>query len=198
MEENNNIYSVNLIVENQLFASIRDQVICPICEELKLDAKSTTCPRNCQFSVCGDCAKAINKCPICNSPTGWNNCVVIRQLLPSLDFKCSKCRAIVHFDDLKDHYKNHEQNNINNNINSPVVLSDGNNQIGSREPIRNREIIGIRRPNNNNSINSENNSEKFNLCEFLKSDRFSKFINFYNIIFFIRTLCYLYFTFRIN
>ena len=164
MIENDNIYSVNLIVENQTYNTISDQVICPICNELKLDTKITACSGNCQYSVCGKCAQQINNCPICRTPPKWKECLVIKQLLPRLDFKCQICRGIVHFNDLQTHYSTHGQNN--NNV--PILLND--------EPIH--DVVPIRQDDENN------NSILVNFCNFIKSDNFSKLNFFYYIIFY--------------
>ena len=188
-----NIYSVNLVVQNKFYKSIEDEITCPICAELKLDAKVTTCSKNCQFSVCGDCSKLMNNCPICREPTNWINCVIIRQLLPNLEFQCKRCGREVLFDRLKGHYENHEQNNTS----IPEVGS--RQEPGSPIGSSNQRTIAVNdRINERSETKSDNNTEKFNLCEFLKSDRFSKLINFYYIIFLYRTLCCLYFSFRIN
>ena len=180
---NNNIYSINLIVENQNYKSIRAQVICPSCKELKLNAKITNCSNDCQVSLCGLCAKTTNRCPKCREQPNWNDCLVIKQLISSLDFKCEKCKAIFHFDDLKDHYTTHE---INNN---QVTLNNTNLEIDSNEQITN-EVIQVREVERNSvsengENNNNNNSKRFKFCEFLKSksDHFSKIINFYNIFF---------------
>ena len=175
MEKNNNIYSINLIVQNKNYKSISDQIICPLCKKLKLNAKITNCSNNCQVSLCGFCAKMTDRCPECGEQPNWNNCLAIKQLISSLDFKCKKCEAIFNFDDLKDHYTTHE---INDN---PVVLTDKSLQINSNELLRNQVVrynISRNRENNNN------NSERFNFYDFLKSERFGKLINFYNIIFY--------------
>ena len=113
MERDKNIYSINLIVENSVYNSISVHVICPICNELKLDPKISTCSKDCQFSVCGECSKKINTCPICRGPPNWKNCLIIKQLLSSLDFKCNICNHIIRFDDLKEHYANKHIIDIN-------------------------------------------------------------------------------------
>ena len=190
MEENNNIYSVDLIIENQAYNTIKEQVICPICNGLKLYSKVTTCSSNCQYSVCGECSTKINKCPICRGRPNWKDSIVINQLLNSLDFKCEKCRSIVHFKNLRNHYILH---GINNN---QIIFNDSNIQRSSNERLR-REPILIRENNNNNNNRNNNNSEHFNLCDFLRSDRCSKLINFYNIIF-IRKLFIWYYSFKYN
>ena len=59
--------------------------------------------------------------------------------------------------------------------------TDTNLQINSNEQLRNQVVsynISRNRENNNN------NSERFNFYDFLKSERFGKLINFYNIIFY--------------
>ena len=110
MEQKNNIYSINLIVENTVYNSISTLIICQICNELKLEPKISTCSENCQYSVCGECAKKLIQCPICRNKPNWSNCLIIKQLLSILDFKCGICNKIIHFDDLKNHHSTHEHN----------------------------------------------------------------------------------------
>ena len=189
---NINIYSVDTIVENAIYNGISDQVICPICNELKLDPKMTTCPKNCQFSVCGSCANDLKKCPICRAPTKWNTCLVIKQLLPTLDFKCALCGDIIHFDDVKRHYDAHKNHEIDIVKPRAVKISDNSN-LGSREILKD-EIVQERTGNMTRSItirSSVPGNFKFGGCFW--SNCWSKKIIFYNII--IRTccdLCYLY------
>ena len=185
MATNLNMYSINLVVQNEKFASIKDQVICPSCKELKLNAKITNCYNNCQVSLCERCARTTYRCPKCSGTPIWNDCLIIRQLIANLDFKCEICKAIVHFDDVYDHYKTHSSNR--------VVTSGAYNQPTSNDRVRDDEVVSIRRPTNDrNSRTSENNSnnndsEKCNCCDCLKKDNFSKLINFYYIIFYLET-----------
>ena len=176
MKQNNKIYSINLIVENQNYRSSSDQVICPICNELKLDAKITNCSGNCQVSVCGECSKKINKCPLCRAESNWDDYLIIKQLLSSLDFKCEKCSEIFHFEDFKDHYATHE---VNNNL---VILNDINLQLGSNERISNsvsQDRVEVRNNVPRNRENNNNNSEQLNCCcKSLEGDCIGKINNF--------------------
>ena len=159
MEESHNIYSINLIVQNQNYESISAQVICPICNQLKFDAKITNCPGNCQLSVCDECSKKINKCPLCRTSPNWNDYLAIDHLLSTLDFQCEKCKAIFHFDDFKDHYATHET----------AILNDVNIPPNSDERIIN-EVIEVRQPpvDNDPSKKEKKCSEKMNVLNYLK------------------------------
>ena len=195
MEKQNNFYSINLIVQNDIYKSISTIVICQICNELKIEPKISSCSENCQYSVCGECAKKLNQCPICRKAPKWNNCLILKQLLSTLDFKCDKCNKIVHFDDLKKHYDTHkpdyykkkykELNEENKKLKTETnKLNDENQLINSNDQL------------NNEVTNINNNSKKFKFhCRFC-SYFWSKFINFYNIIFLLGC-CALYSTYFI-
>ena len=107
MENKKYIYSIYSLVENPADNTINDKVICPICKELKLDPKISNCINICQFSVCGECAKKLNKCPMCKNSPEWNDDSSIEQLLPTVEFQCQECQKVLHVDDLKNHCNSH-------------------------------------------------------------------------------------------
>ena len=160
-----NIYSVDLIVENEYYNSVKEQVICPICEELKLKPMISTCTKNCQYTICGECSKKLRRCPICRKEANWINSIIINQLLSSLIFKCDICKENITFDNLKNHY--HEHNNKirinNNNSNSENEILRNNNNNHANEQSNNRcRVYNNSNNNNSNNNNSNNNSNNNN------------------------------------
>ena len=168
MTENKNFYSVYSVVQNSLYNSISEQIICPECKKIKLDPQITTCSEDCQYSVCGECSKKIENCPKCKEKQNWKKCLLITQLLSKLYFKCDICKSIFNFNDLKNHYDAHKSNNNQNLItDSNIPLNESHR---SHNELRNRHL------------NYSHESKKCNCncddCIDLKT--FTKLINFYN------------------
>ena len=171
MEENKNIYSVYSVVQNSLYNSISEQIICPECKKIKLDPQITTCSEDCQYSVCGECSKKIENCPKCKEKQNWKKCVVIKQLLSKLYFKCDICKSIVNFNDLKEHYNVHTSNNNQNLITDsiPIIVSQrSHHQLQTKHLNDSQESKNCIKCNCDDCVN----------C--FKSHLFSKIINFYN------------------
>ena len=170
--EKKNIYSADLIVENQIFNSISLQVICPICNEVKLNPKMTTYIENCQYTVCGECSKKLLHCPICRKEAKWVDNLVIKKLLTILDFKCYICEQTISYKDLSKHYEVHTQNNgikmpnSDNTVRSEItrlnIENRGNGQRNNQIRVYNNNENNLPRNRENNNINNVINNNNSN------------------------------------
>ena len=172
------IYSIFSLVENPVNNTISDQAICPMCKELKLNPKITNCINNCQFSVCGECARKIYKCPMCQNSPEWNNDLFIEQLLPTIDFQCQECQKIFHVDDLKSHYYSH---NLKDAINKNKIIIDEKNILKDETNKNEFNHVGISSNEGlfNNNIRTDGNPESIIPNQNLpKNWKYSMSINF--------------------
>lgn len=96
--------NIKLLVENETYTAIKNQVICPICYCVKINPKMC---QTCQNSICGNCFKSLKSCPFKCGNFDYKDCRIILDLLSGLSFKCNNgCGEIINFDNLINHYEN--------------------------------------------------------------------------------------------
>ena len=97
---------LNYVIKNEFYNSIEEEIICPICKNIKIDPVMCS---NCQNSYCSRCIEEWKKksqfCPFkCFSPN-YITPRIIKILLSKLTFKCkNSCEAIIPYDNLINHY----------------------------------------------------------------------------------------------
>ena len=105
MEEFRNFLTEKNVINSQIYATIKDQIICTICKDIMIAPMICL---NCQNSFCKTCIEKWNllkqNCPFrCKSPN-FKKSVTINQLVSKLEFKCEECNATLNYDDMKKHF----------------------------------------------------------------------------------------------
>ena len=96
---------IDYVIKDEFFNSVKDEVICSICFDIKVDPIMCT---NCQNSYCSKCIKSWNsksfKCPFqCDSPK-YNVARVVKNLICKLNFRCKNgCDKIIPFEKVDSH-----------------------------------------------------------------------------------------------
>ena len=94
----------DFLIQDESYSVIENQVICPICCEIKLNPKMCT---SCQNTFCGQCAGSLKSCPFKCTTFNCIDSRLTKELLSKLSFKCvNGCDKVIKFDDLKNHYEN--------------------------------------------------------------------------------------------
>ena len=99
---------IDYVIKDEYFNSIKDEVTCSICYDLKIDPVMCT---KCQNSYCSKCItnwqRTSSKCPFhCDSPN-YTVARLVKNLLCKLNFKCKNgCNKIIPFEKLQTHYDN--------------------------------------------------------------------------------------------
>ena len=94
------------VIQDDFFNSIKEEVTCSICLDIKVDPMMCT---KCQNSYCANCIKNWEKkslqCPFkCDSPS-YISARVVRNLICKLNFKCKNgCNDIIPFEKIESHY----------------------------------------------------------------------------------------------
>ena len=97
---------IEYVINDDFFNSVKDEVTCTICLDIKIDPLMCT---KCQNSYCANCIKIwqkkSDKCPFkCDSPS-FTKARIIKNLLSKLNFKCKNgCEQIIPYDKVLSHY----------------------------------------------------------------------------------------------
>ena len=93
------------VIEDDFYNSVKEEVTCTICLDIKIDPIMCT---KCQNSYCTKCIeyweKKSNQCPFkCQSPS-YINARVVKNLICKLNFKCKNgCNEIIPFEKIQTH-----------------------------------------------------------------------------------------------
>jgi hypothetical protein len=94
------------VVKNELYESLKDNIICQICQCLMIEPIICL---NCQNYFCKNCVESwkakSNLCPLnCENPI-YKNVIGKNNLISKLKFKCIKgCGEEILYDNIKEHY----------------------------------------------------------------------------------------------
>ena len=97
---------IEYVIQDEFFQSIKEEITCTICLDIKIDPMMCT---KCQNSYCASCIKNWEKksplCPMkCESPS-YTIARVVKNLICKLNFKCKNgCNEIIPFEKIKSHY----------------------------------------------------------------------------------------------
>ena len=160
---------IDYVIKDEYFNSIKDEVTCSICYDLKIDPVMCT---KCQNSYCSKCItnwqRTSSKCPFhCDSPN-YTVARLVKNLLCKLNFKCKNgCNKIIPFEKLQTHYDN-ECEKINSPERYQKLLKKYNELLAQNKELENN-VAKIFHFNMNSKI-IENKNELFfiynNLCLF--------------------------------
>jgi E3 ubiquitin-protein ligase NRDP1 len=94
------------IVKDEFFKKFKDQIICPICQNLMIIPMECS---NCQNLYCEVCIEQWRKkgggCPNHCINSEFKKVIEKKRMISNLKFKCIKgCGAKVLFNDIKNHY----------------------------------------------------------------------------------------------
>ena len=92
------------IIEDDIYSSFKDSVICPICTNIIINPVMCM---NCQNSYCEKCinnwSERDNRCPNhCENPN-YKKSIEKNTILSKLKFKCNKCNGEILYDNVKKH-----------------------------------------------------------------------------------------------
>ena len=98
---------VRYVIKNDYYNSIEEEIICPICKNIKVDP--VLCSK-CQNSFCSQCIEEWKKnsqlCPFKCFASNFISSRIIKSLLSKLTFKCKyNCKEIIPYDNLINHYE---------------------------------------------------------------------------------------------
>lgn len=98
---------MDYVVKDDFFNSVKDEVTCSICLDIKIDPMMCN---KCQNSYCANCInnwqKQSSSCPFkCQYPS-YTSSRIVKNLICKLNFKCKNgCNEIIPFEKLKTHYE---------------------------------------------------------------------------------------------
>ena len=104
----------NTVIKNELYESLKDNIICQICQCFMLEPIIWL---NCQNYFCKNCVeswkKKSNLCPLnCENPI-YKNVIGKNNLISKLKFKCIKgCGEEILYDNIKEHYNSNCEKKI--------------------------------------------------------------------------------------
>lgn len=105
----NDYFSEDCIVKDQIYNSIKQSIICPICQNI---FQNPLICSNCSTSFCQKCIKNKTKCENCSKENAqYKESISKNQLLSSLKYKCRNCLEEVNRKDIEEHLKSNCQNN---------------------------------------------------------------------------------------
>ena len=90
-------------IENQLYLSLKDLLICPYCQELIKDPFMCS---KCQKNYCKKCLEEysnMKKCPNDNKESEFKHSIMINEMLSKLKYKCKNCKKEIFQSDIKAH-----------------------------------------------------------------------------------------------
>ena len=91
------------LVQNQLYFSLKDLLICPYCHKL---LKNPFMCSKCQKNYCKKCLEDysnMKKCPNDNKESEFKHSIMINEMLSKLKYKCKNCKKEVIKDEIKSH-----------------------------------------------------------------------------------------------
>ena len=101
--EKNEYFTDDCLVQNQLYFSFKDSLICPLCHKILQNPFMCT---KCQNSYCRKCLDnylIFMKCPNHNEKGQFNISIMKSEMLSNLKYKCKNCLKEVYQSDIKTH-----------------------------------------------------------------------------------------------
>ena len=101
--EKDEYFDENSPIENQLYLSLKDLLICPYCQELIKDPFMCS---KCQKNYCKKCLEDysnMKKCPNDNKESEFKHSIMINEMLSKLKYKCKNCKKEIFQSDIKAH-----------------------------------------------------------------------------------------------
>ena len=122
------------VIKDEIYQTLENSVTCSICSDILIEPKMCM---NCQNVYCEQCindwAKKSNTCPNRCQNTKFNKSLGISELLSKLKFICSKCDAVINYDDMKKHSLINCKNKINiEKVNKNNIKEKPTNTINSK------------------------------------------------------------------
>ena len=90
-------------IEDQLYLSLKDLLICPYCHKL---LKNPFMCSKCQKNYCKKCLEEyskMKKCPNDNKESEFKHSIMINEMLSKLKYKCKNCKKEIIQSDIKSH-----------------------------------------------------------------------------------------------
>ena len=90
-------------IEDQLYLSLKDLLICPYCHKL---LKNPFMCSKCQKNYCKKCLEEysnMKKCPNDNKESEFKHSIMINEMLSKLKYKCKNCKKEIIQSDIKAH-----------------------------------------------------------------------------------------------
>ena len=104
--EKDEYFDENSPIENQLYLSLKDLLICPYCHKL---LKNPFMCSKCQKNYCKKCLEDysnMKKCPNDNKESEFKHSIMINEMLSKLKYKCKNCKKEIFQSDIKAHLEN--------------------------------------------------------------------------------------------
>ena len=101
--EKNEYFTDDSVVEDQLYLSLKDLLICPYCHKL---IKNPFMCNKCQKNYCKKCLEDysnMKKCPNDNKESEFKHSIMINEMLSKLKYKCNNCKEEILQSDIKSH-----------------------------------------------------------------------------------------------
>ena len=101
--EKNEYFTDDSVVEDQLYLSLKDLLICPYCHKL---IKNPFMCNKCQKNYCKKCLEDFSnmkKCPYDNKESEFKHSIMINEMLSKLKYKCNNCKKEIPQSDIKSH-----------------------------------------------------------------------------------------------
>ena len=101
--EKDEYFSDDCIIEDSLFISIKDLLICPLCNKIFKEPYMCT---DCMSVYCKKCIQNdsdLKKCPNDGKESKFVNCISKNDLLSKLKYKCKNCLKVIIQTDIKAH-----------------------------------------------------------------------------------------------
>ena len=101
--EKDDYFKDDSLVEDQLYISLKDLLICPYCHKL---LKNPYMCSKCQKNYCKKCLEEysnMKKCPNDNKESEFKHSIMINEMLSKLKYKCKNCKKEIFQSDIKSH-----------------------------------------------------------------------------------------------
>ena len=106
------VINTNTIVEDEIYTTFKDSVICPICKSILVEPQLCL---KCQSTFCKKCidewSKNNEECPNKCSEPNYQNSVGRNEILSKLKFKCKKCGDEYYYHEIQKHYEKCDSTN---------------------------------------------------------------------------------------
>ena len=101
--EKEEYFSDDCIIEDSLYMSLKDLLICPLCHKILKDPYMCN---DCQNVYCIKCLEDYSQLKICpsqNQDTKFIRCIAKNELLSKIKYRCKNCKKEVIQTDIKAH-----------------------------------------------------------------------------------------------
>ena len=97
-----NYININTLVESEISKLLKDSIICPLCKNIFINPVFCT---KCQKVYCKKCIDNLDKKSKKCHNSNFQKCLIKKDILSKLKFKCQVCEDEIDYYDVVKHYK---------------------------------------------------------------------------------------------